>query len=78
MQDEDEAEGMDKRADHDSDSEAESPAVQEGGEWVLEEGDAPPVPPEMTPAVSGELNVSVKDFYQRFLSDPVGPLMLGG
>ncbi len=30
----------------------------------------------MTPAVSGELNVSVKDFYQRFLSDPVGTLIL--
>jgi hypothetical protein len=59
----------------DSESEGESEGPRQIGEWTLEDGPAPAVPVEMTPVMSAQLDVSVRDFYERFLADQV-PLPL--
>lgn len=73
-------------ADSESEGETHDPQVVE--EWALEDGPAPKVPSEMSAVASAQLNISVRDFFQRFLSDqvrafnllykPSKPLLLDG
>lgn len=55
----------------DSESEGETHDPHVVGEWELEDGPAPKVPPEMSAVASAQLNISVRDFFQRLLSDQV-------
>eukprot|EP00884_Botryococcus_braunii_P008439 jgi/Botrbrau1/17597/Bobra.0166s0036.1 len=70
VRDEDEGDALELGADEgDSESEGESEGPRQIGEWTLEDGPAPAVPAEMTPVMSAQLDVSVRDFYERFLAD---------
>jgi hypothetical protein len=75
LQDDDEGDALELGpGEDDSESEGESEGPHQVGEWTLEDGPAPPIPAEMTPVLSAQLNISVKAFYERFLSDQVFPI----